>query len=127
VPAQSSIWGFESIQQAKFLILVVLRKRGRVLMQDTELVVTVTLCFASGGFHISTKNSSPASAGTSVFLCVQSINSYFFSLFFKEDYNVCVQMSQKHRTKKYALGMCAIAAVESNPGCDSGPGALPAI
>jgi len=36
-------------------------------VQDTEFVVTVTLCFTSGGFHISTKNSYPAYAGTSVF------------------------------------------------------------
>jgi hypothetical protein len=36
-------------------------------VQETELVVTVTLCFASGGSHISTKNSYPAYAGTSVF------------------------------------------------------------
>jgi len=50
-------------------------------MQDTELVVTVTLCFASGGFHISTKNSNPASAGTSVLVCGQSINSYFLTIF----------------------------------------------
>ena len=41
-------------------------------MQDTELVVTATLCFASGGFHISTKNSYPGSAGTSVLVCGQS-------------------------------------------------------
>jgi len=46
-------------------------------MQDTELVVTVILCIASGGFHISTKNSYPASAGTSVLVCGQSIYSYF--------------------------------------------------
>ena len=46
-------------------------------MQDTELVVTATLCFASGGFHISTINSCPASAGTSVLVCGQSVNSYF--------------------------------------------------
>jgi len=35
-------------------------------MQDTELVVTATLCFASGGFHISTKNSCPGSVETIV-------------------------------------------------------------
>ena len=51
--------------------------RGGVIMQDTELVVTATLCFASGGFHISTKNSYPGSAGTSVLVCGQSIYSYF--------------------------------------------------
>ena len=56
-------------------------------MQDTELVVSETLCFASGGFHISTKNSYPASAGTSVLVCGHSVNSYF-QLFLKEDYNV---------------------------------------
>ena len=42
-------------------------------MQDTELVVTATLCSASGGFHISTKNSYPGSSGTSVLVCGQSI------------------------------------------------------
>ena len=46
-------------------------------MQDTELVVTATLCLASGGFRISTKNSNPASAGMLVLVCGQSINSYF--------------------------------------------------
>ncbi len=50
-------------------------------MQDTEVVVTVTLCLASGGFNVSTKNSCPASAGTSVLVCAQSINSYFLTLF----------------------------------------------
>ncbi len=48
-------------------------------MQDTELVVMATLCFASGGFHISTKNSYPGSAGTSVLVCGQSmVISTFF-------------------------------------------------
>ncbi len=56
-------------------------------MQSTELVLTATLCFASGGFYISTKNSCPASAGTSVLVCDQSVNSYF-QLFLKEDYHV---------------------------------------
>jgi len=46
-------------------------------MQGTELVVTATLCFTSGGFHISTKNSNPASAGKYVLVCGQSVNSYF--------------------------------------------------
>jgi len=46
-------------------------------MQDTELVVTAALCFASGGFHISTKDSYPGSAGKSVLVCGQSIYSYF--------------------------------------------------
>ena len=46
-------------------------------MQDTELVVTAALCLASESFHISTKNSYPGSAGTSVLVCGQSINSYF--------------------------------------------------
>ena len=50
-------------------------------MQGTELVVKVTLCFASGGFNVSTKNSCPASAGTSVLVCGQSIYSYFLTLF----------------------------------------------
>jgi hypothetical protein len=47
--------------------------RGGVIMQDTELVVTATLCFASGDFHISTDNSYPASAGTRVLVCGQNI------------------------------------------------------
>jgi len=38
-------------------------------MQGAELVVTAALCLASGGFHISTKNSNPASAGTFVLVC----------------------------------------------------------
>ncbi len=42
-------------------------------MQDTELVVTATLCLASGGFHISTKNSNPATTGMRVLVCGQSI------------------------------------------------------
>ncbi len=42
-------------------------------MQDTELVVTAALCLASGGFHISTKNSYPASAGMLVLVCGQSM------------------------------------------------------
>ena len=42
-------------------------------MQNTELVVIATLCFASGGFHISTKNSNPAFAGTGVLVCSQSV------------------------------------------------------
>ena len=40
-------------------------------MQNTELVVTATLCLACGGFHISTKNSNPASAGMLVLVCDQ--------------------------------------------------------
>jgi len=40
-------------------------------MQDTELDVIATLCFASGGFHISTKNSNPTSAGILVLVCGQ--------------------------------------------------------
>jgi len=56
-------------------------------VQDTELVVTAILSFTSGGFHISTKNSYPASAGTSVLVCGQSmIHNYLKS--FKEDYYV---------------------------------------
>jgi len=42
-------------------------------MQDTELVVTATLCSASGGFHISTKNSCPGSAGTGFLVCGQNL------------------------------------------------------
>jgi hypothetical protein len=54
-------------------------------MQDTELVVTATLCFASGGFRISSKNSYPGSAGTSVLVCGQ--NTVILT-FLKEDYYV---------------------------------------
>jgi len=50
-------------------------------MQNTELVVTATLCLASGGVHISMKNSNPASVGMSVLVCGQSINSYFSTFF----------------------------------------------
>ncbi len=57
-------------------------------MQDTELVVTATLCFASGDFHISTDNSYPASAVTRVLVCGQSIIHNYFLTFFKEDYYV---------------------------------------
>jgi len=46
-------------------------------MQGTELVVKATVCFAKGGFNVSKKNSCPASAGTGVLVCDQSINSYF--------------------------------------------------
>ncbi len=56
-------------------------------MQNTELVVTATLCFASGGFHISAKNSCPGSAGTSVLVCGQYIIHNYIS-FVKEDYYV---------------------------------------
>ncbi len=41
-------------------------------MQDTELVVTAILCFASGGVNISTKNSYPVSVGMSVLVRGQS-------------------------------------------------------
>jgi hypothetical protein len=44
-----------------------------------------TMCFANGGFHISTKISYPASAGTSVLVCGQSI---VIVTFLKEDYYV---------------------------------------
>jgi len=54
-------------------------------MQGTELVVTSTLSLASGSFHISTKISYPASAGTSVLVCGQSI---IIVTFLKEDYYV---------------------------------------
>jgi len=47
-------------------------------MQDTELVIKATLCIAGGGFHISTKDSYPGSAGTNVLVCGQSIYSYFY-------------------------------------------------
>ena len=48
-------------------------ERGGVILQGTELVVTAILSFTSGGFHISTTNSHPASAGTSVLVCGQSM------------------------------------------------------
>jgi len=50
-------------------------------MQDTELVVTATLCSAGGGFHISTKDSYLDSAGTSVLVCGQNIIRTYFNLF----------------------------------------------
>ena len=46
-------------------------------MLGTELVVTATLCFTNGDFHISTNNSYPASAGTRVLVCGQSTVIYF--------------------------------------------------
>ena len=46
-------------------------------MQNTELVVTATLCLASGDFPISTKNSNPASAGMLVLVCGQSTVIYY--------------------------------------------------
>ena len=54
-------------------------------MLGTELVVTVTLCFASGVFHISTNNSYSASAGTRGLPCGQSM---VILTFLKEDYHV---------------------------------------
>jgi len=49
-------------------------------MQDTELVVTATLCIAGGGFHISMKDSYPVFAGTGVLVCGQNIiRTYFFN------------------------------------------------
>jgi len=50
-------------------------------MQDTELVVRLALCFASGGFYISTKNSCPRSVGTSVLVCGQSMIHNHLTLF----------------------------------------------
>ncbi len=43
-------------------------------MQNTELVVNPALCLAGEDFHISTKNSGPAFAGTGVLVCGQSIS-----------------------------------------------------
>ncbi len=60
--------------------------RGGVIVQGTELVVTAILSFTSGGFHISTKNSYPASAGMSVLVRGQSFIIPKF--FLKEDYYV---------------------------------------
>ena len=50
-------------------------------MCDTELVITATLCLASGVFHISTKDSNPASAGTFVLVCGQKIISTCYNSF----------------------------------------------
>ncbi len=50
-------------------------------MQNTELVVTATLCLASEGFHISTKNSNPTSAGMLVLVCGQSIIPNYLNFF----------------------------------------------
>jgi len=53
-------------------------------MQDKELVANATLCLVGGSFHISTKNSNPASVGMLVLVCGQSvIHNYLYS--FKED------------------------------------------
>ena len=54
-------------------------------MQETKLVVRAALCYASGGFHISTKDSYPSSAGTIVLVCDQSLINLTF---LKEDYYV---------------------------------------
>ena len=48
-------------------------------MYSTELVVTATLCIASGGFHISAKNSYPGSAGTGVLVRGQNIIRTYFN------------------------------------------------
>jgi len=55
-------------------ILVIFRIEEELLciMRGTEFQVR-TLSFASGGFHISTKNSYPGSSGTSVVVCGQSM------------------------------------------------------
>jgi len=50
-------------------------------MRDTELVVTATLCIASGVFHISTNNSYPAFAGMKVLVCGQGIIQNYFNFF----------------------------------------------
>ena len=50
-------------------------------MQNTKLVVTMTLCFTSRGFHISAKIPYPASAGTSVLVCGQSMIHNYLILF----------------------------------------------
>ncbi len=50
-------------------------------MQGTELIVKVILCFVSGGFHISTKNSCPATAGKYVLVCGQDIVRIYLTLF----------------------------------------------
>jgi len=50
-------------------------------MQDKELVVTATLCIASGGVRISTKNSYPVSTGAGVLVCDQNMIHYYFNSF----------------------------------------------
>ncbi len=50
-------------------------------MSGTELVVTATLCFASGVFRISTNNSYSASVGTRVLVCGQSVICNYFNFF----------------------------------------------
>jgi len=50
-------------------------------MQGAELVVMAVLCLASGGFHISTKNSYPDSAGTFVLVCGQNLIRTYFNPF----------------------------------------------
>ena len=51
-------------------------------MQNTELVVTATLRFASGGFDISTNNLNPASIGMLVSVCGQSMIHNYLTLFY---------------------------------------------
>jgi hypothetical protein len=53
--------------------------RGGVIMQGIELVVTATLCLASGGLRISAKNSCPSSAETNVLVRGQSMIVFNFS------------------------------------------------
>jgi hypothetical protein len=84
VPAQAGIGGFDVIQRARLLQVP---NTGGVIMQGTELVVTAPLCFTSGGFHISTKNSNPTSVGMLVLVCGQSMIHNHVTLF-KEDYYV---------------------------------------
>ena len=68
--AQSGVCGLWSPEVQDFCIFL---KRGGVIVQDTELVVTAILSFTSGGFHISRKNSYPGSAGTRVLVCGKGI------------------------------------------------------
>jgi len=50
-------------------------------MQNTELVVTATLCLVEKVFHISTNNSYLAFAGTRVLVCGQNIIHHYFHSF----------------------------------------------
>ena len=50
-------------------------------MQNTELIVSVTLCLASDVFQSSTKISNPASVAIIVMVCVENIIHNHFNSF----------------------------------------------
>ena len=50
-------------------------------MHDTELVVRKAYCFAGGRFHVSAKNSNPASEGMLILVRGQSITHNYSNAF----------------------------------------------